>query len=154
MQRESGLGLPDIQHTPSHIGFPSPFDSFWANRVPHLTGVNPMLFLPHGGSSLSNMAAQYMQGKLNIGGLFNNYLTVSANGALNGLPSLYMRHPGLSDLAAAAAIGTQLNSRYIGSEPEQGLDFRRSSIDKLRLKAKEHSTDFDKSNPGSPDSRN
>lgn len=153
MQRESGLGLPDIQHPPSHLSFHSPLDAFWANRVPHLTGINPMLSLPHGGTSLGNMAAQYMQGKLNLGGLFSNYLTYNSNGGLSGFPSIYMRHPGLSDLAAAAAIGSQINPRY-QSEPEQGLDFRRSSIDKLRLKAKEHSSDMEKSDTSSPDSRN
>lgn len=93
-----------------------------------------------------------MQGKLN-GGLFSNYLTLNSNGGINGFPSIYMRHPGFTDLATAAAIGSQLNSRF-QSEPEQGLDFRRSSIDKLRLKAKEHSSDIERSEPGSPDSRN
>lgn len=71
---------------------------------------------------------------------------------------MYMR-AGLSDISAiaqaqaAAALSSQLAGRFQMSEPEQGLDFRRSSIDKLRLKAKEHTVQTDKSEPGSPDSK-
>ncbi|XP_052797283.1 retinal homeobox protein Rx3-like [Mya arenaria] len=152
LQREPGLGMADLGAP--HLGFQSPLEAYWANRVPNLTGLNPLLSVPHGSAMLGNMA-QYMN-KMNSGGFFTNYFTSNAGSHLGSLPAMYMR-AGLSEITAAAqaqaaaALSGQLAARY-AHEPEQGLDFRRSSIDKLRLKAKEHTVQGDKSEPGSPES--
>lgn len=132
-------------------------EAFWSNRVPHLTGMNPMMGLPHGPSALSNIAAQYMQGKINFNGLFPGYMMNTGAPLPATIPNVYLR-PGLHDLAsahaaAAASIGQHISGRFHSTEPEQGLDFRRSSIDKLRLKAQEHSTTVDTSNPSPPQIR-
>lgn len=142
---------------PPHLGFQSPLEAYWANRVPNLTGLNPLLSGHQGSAMLGNMA-QYMN-KMNAGGLFSNYFASAATSSshLGAIPAMYMR-AGLSEITAAAqahaaaAFSSQLASRF-PQEQEQGLDFRRSSIDKLRLKAKEHTTQSDKSEPGSPESR-
>lgn len=156
---ESGLGLSDLPHGPSHLpGFQSPMEAFWSNRVPHLTGLNPMITLPHGPNALSNIAAQYMQGKINFSGLFPSYMMNGGGPVPAGFPGVYLR-PGIHDLASAhaaaaasAASFTQhMNGKFYSPEPEQGLDFRRSSIDKLRMKAQEHSTGVDRSSPNSPE---
>lgn len=101
-----------------------------------------MFFFPPGHTSLGNVAAQYMQGKFNIGGLFSNYLTVTSNSGSSNMAPMYMRHPAIGDISPVrghAVMGPQVTTT-LNSEDEQGLDFRKSSIDKLRLKAKEHSS--------------
>jgi hypothetical protein len=96
-----------------------------------------------------------MQGKINFGGLFPNYMMSGGAPVPAGFPGVFMR-PGIHDVAsahaaAAASLSQHINGRFHSPEPEQGLDFRRSSIDKLRLKAQEHSTGIDRASPGSPD---
>ena len=134
-------------------GFPtSPMEAFWSNRMSHLSGLNPMMSLPHGPSALSSIAAQYMQGKFNFGGLFPGYMMNGATPVPAGYPGVYIR-PSIHELVSshASAASTLMNGRFHSPEPEQGLDFRRSSIDRLRMKAQEHSTGMDRSSPDSPE---
>ena len=126
-------------HGPSALGYHSPMEAFWANRVPHLTGLNPMLSLSQAPGGLSNIAAQYVQGKLHFGGMFSNYmLNMNANSL--GVPGVYLGANLNGLVAQGAGLGAVPVSRYSSSDSEESLDFRRSSIDKLRLKAKEHAT--------------
>ena len=131
------------------MGYHSPMEAFWANRVPHLTGLNPMLSLSQAPGGISNIAAQYVQGKLHFGGMFSNYM-LNMNASSLGVPGLYLgaNLNGLS--ATAAGLGTPPLTRYSSTESEDSLDFRRTSIDKLRLKAQEHSTGMERVN-GSPE---
>ena len=145
LQGESGLSIADMAgHGHAPMGYHSPMDAFWANRVPHLTGLNPMLSLSQAPGAIGNIAAQYVQGKLHFGGMFSNYmLNMNANSL--GVPGLYLgaNLNGLS--AAAAGLGAPPLSRYSSSgESDDSLDIRRTSIDKLRLKAQEHATGMDR----------
>ncbi|KAL4228248.1 hypothetical protein ACF0H5_013681 [Mactra antiquata] len=151
---EPSIGLSEMPHGAANMnGYHSPIDAFWSNRIPHLTGLNPMMSLPPSPSALSNIAAQYMHGKMSFGGMLPGFMM-----APGSLPGAYLR-PGIHELAsaqaaAAASLQQQLGVRFQATEPEQGLDFRRSSIDKLRLKAKEHSVSTSRSSPESPEIQN
>lgn len=149
MHGESGLGLSDLPHVTSPLAYHSPMDAFWSSRMQSVAGLSPMLPFPHGPGPLNNIAARLVQNKFNIGGFFSNYMMGggSSAGALGGLHSLYLR-PGVSDLAQSGSplgMVPSLSSRLQASQPEEGLDFRRSSIDKLRMKAKEHTPSGDRS---------
>ena len=86
------------------------------------------------------MAAQYVQGKLHFGGMFSNYmLNMNAANQL-GVPGVYLGANLNGLVAHSAGMGPIPVSRYSSSDSDDSLDFRRSSIDKLRMKAKEHST--------------
>ena len=126
-------------HGPSTMGYHSPMEAFWANRVPHLTGLNPMLSLSQAPGGLSNMAAQYVQGKLHLGGMFSSYM-LNMNASHLGVPGVYLGGNLNGLVAHTAAMGPVPLSRYSSSDSDDSLDYRRSSIDKLRLKAIEHST--------------
>ena len=143
LQSDSGLSISDMAaHGPAAMGYHTPMEAFWANRVPHLTGLNPMMSLAQTPGGLSNIAAQYVQGKLHFGGMFSNYmLNMNANSL--GVPGIYLG-ANLNGLAGTpTGISPAPVTRYSSSDSDDGLDFRRSSIDKLRLKAKEHSTGID-----------
>ena len=114
-----------------------------------------MIPFPHAPGALGNFSpAQYVNaGKLHLGGIFSNYMLNAAGGNLSALPAMYLR-PGISDMSPSHPTGLTAPSmatrfQHGGGEQEQGLDFRRSSIDKLRMKAKEHSTGMDRSSVSS-----
>lgn len=137
MGRESPNFLPtepspsfgDLPQMPGSLGFSATGDPMWQNRVSHLTGVNPIMALHQ--SNLNNLAAQYIQAKMPFGGLISNYF-VNANSL--GVPGVFLGSgvPGYSTSGFPPASTSRL-----GMDAET-LDLRRSSIDKLRMKAKEH----------------
>lgn len=96
----------------------------------HLTGVNPMMAIHQGNL---NLAAYYMQGKVPFGGLFAHH---AVNSNAFGVPSIFLGGSRLSPPSASR----------LPYETES-IDMRRSSIDKLRLKAKEHSANMDSVSP-------
>lgn len=93
--------------------------------------------------NLNNFAAHYMHTKIPFGGLFANYM-VNSNSF--GVPGVLMG--GNLNGLSSASLNTQPLSRI--SLDTESLDLRRSSIDKLRLKAKEHSVVIDTSPKSSP----
>ncbi|KAK3605637.1 hypothetical protein CHS0354_032585 [Potamilus streckersoni] len=133
LQGESALQMTDIPHGHTTLGFQTPMEAFWGGRLSHLTGINPMFAFHQG--SLNNLATHYVQGKLPFGGLLSNYVV---NGSSLGVPGIYVGG-NLGGLAHTAGLAAPTSARY-AREPEECLDFRRSSIDKLRMKAKEHSS--------------
>ncbi|KAL3865545.1 hypothetical protein ACJMK2_042921 [Sinanodonta woodiana] len=135
---EPALQMTDIPHGHTTLGFQTPIEAFWGGRLSHLTGINPMFAFHQG--SFNNLATHYVQGKLPFGGLLSNYVV---NGSSLGVPGIYVGG-NLGGLASTAALAPPSSARY-AREPEECLDFRRSSIDKLRMKAKEHSSTLEPS---------
>ncbi|XP_060068920.1 retinal homeobox protein Rx1-like [Ylistrum balloti] len=131
LQGDSGPSLADLPHIPAGSGYPSPSDPYWSTRLTHLTGVNPMMAF-HQNNISSMAAAHYMQGKMPFGGLLANYV-VNTNSF--GIPGILLGG-GMPGVPSSSLL-SPTSSRY-NMDPES-LDLRRSSIDKLRLKAKEHS---------------
>lgn len=77
------------------------------------------------------MAHYIQQGKMPYGGLFANYV-VNSNSF--GVPGMLFGG-GLQSMGQPIIHSNSINRLALESE---SLDLRRSSIDKLRLKAKEH----------------
>ena len=112
----------------SQIGFQPMVYPFWSTRFSNLTGMGPMMSLNHPG--VSNMSPAYLQDKVPFGGLLSNYMV--SGGAFPIQPGMFL--PG------GMAPSTSLNYAGVKPSPEnESLDLRKSSIDTLRLKAKEHS---------------
>jgi hypothetical protein len=116
---------------PLHI--PMGADPLWAARMQNLTGLNPMLAFHQSG--LSGFAAQYTHGKLPFGGLtLPGYLPTMPT----HLGAAFM--PNMSASMAASSSTSPLNLAQPRFPGEGGpFDVRKTSIDALRLKAKEHS---------------
>lgn len=138
LQGEPGPSLADLPHLPAAgSGYPSPADPYWSTRLTHLTGVNPMMAFHQ--NSINNMAAaHYMQGKMPFGGLLANYV-VNTNSF--GIPGILLGG-GIPGVPSSSSLLSPPTSSRFNLDPES-LDLRRSSIDKLRLKAKEHSASSD-----------
>ena len=135
LHSEQFQGLPDMQPLPGPLSLPpsAAEHHLWASRMQNLTGINPMLALQQQ-SALSGLAAHYMHGKIpaSFGGLFAGYMM---NGPpVSMAPSMTMGAP-----LAGAPLGLMQPTRL--TMEHESLDMRKSSIDALRMKAKEHSID-------------
>ncbi|XP_064620922.1 retinal homeobox protein Rx1-like [Lineus longissimus] len=125
--------MPPMMH-PLHI--PMGSDPLWAARMQNLTGLNPMLAFHQSG--LGGLAAQYSHGKLPFGGL-------TLPGYLPTMPP----HLGafMPNVSASMVSGTSTSPLNLAQPrfPGDGgpFDVRKTSIDALRLKAKEHSATMD-----------
>ena len=116
-------------------------DPLLAARMQNLASFNPMLGLPPG--ALGGLTSHYMQSRAAFGGLFSGYV-------LQSPPS----HPHLPHPSFMASIATSsppmtspdpvLTSRMFGDSPDS-LDMRKTSIDALRMKAREHSASLEHS---------
>ncbi|XP_041376033.1 retinal homeobox protein Rx1-like [Gigantopelta aegis] len=112
----------------NQLGFQSVVHPFWSARFPNLTGLGPMMSLSQMG--VNSMASTYLQDKLPFGGLLSNYMI--SNGAIP-------IHPGMF---GPVNMGSTAPPNFAGarlSPVNESLDLRKTSIDTLRLKAKEHS---------------
>lgn len=128
LQSDSASGLGDVApHIPHAVNFPSTPEHLWSLRVSHLTGMNPMLALYQ--QNVGNLASHQLHGKFPFGGLFPSY-PVSSNAF--GFPGLFFggNGPSSSGLTTSGPGRLSLN--------QESLDLRISSIDNLRIKAKEH----------------
>lgn len=128
LQSDSASGLGDVApHIPHAVNFPSTPEHLWSLRVSHLTGMNPMLALYQ--QNVGNLASHQLHGKFPFGGLFPSY-PVSSNAF--GFPGLFFggNGPSSSGLTTSGPGRLPLN--------QESLDLRISSIDNLRIKAKEH----------------
>lgn len=128
LQSDPASGLGDVaQHIPHAVNFPSTPEHLWSLRVSHLTGMNPMLALYQ--QNVGNLASHQLHGKFPFGGLFPSY-PVSSNAF--GFPGLFFggNGPSSSGLTSSGPGRLPLN--------QESLDLRISSIDNLRIKAKEH----------------
>ncbi|XP_046574466.1 retinal homeobox protein Rx1-like [Haliotis rubra] len=119
--------LPPLGAPP--MALQSTLDPFWSARFPNLTGISPMLAINH----IGGMPPQYFQGKAvtPFGGLLSNYMVTAGNIPVQ---NMFMG----SQMAAMASSPLNLAPSRVSAENES-LDMRKSSIDALRLKAKEHS---------------
>jgi hypothetical protein len=99
----------------------------------HLTGVNPMMAIHQGNL---NLAAYYMQGKVPFGGLFAH---PAINSNAFGVPNIFLG-------GGVQRLSTSPTATRHPYETES-IDMRRTSIDKLRLKAKEHSANMESVSP-------
>ncbi|VDI56816.1 Hypothetical predicted protein [Mytilus galloprovincialis] len=115
------------------LAYPTSPELFWSNRMTHLTGVNPMMAIHQGNL---NLAAYYMQGKIPFGGLFAHH---AMNSNAFGVPGIFLGGGG-------QRMPPSTTTSRLPYETES-LDMRRSSIDKLRMKAKEHSANIDNVSP-------
>ncbi|XP_014662904.1 PREDICTED: aristaless-related homeobox protein-like [Priapulus caudatus] len=122
---------------PGPYGLPPGMEHMWApayHGFTNLTGMSPMLALNQGMTPLA--AAAYFPGKSPLGNLISSYMINSAAAAsLSGsLPTPTTMAPphGL------AAMPVPTSRAALGHDSDK-LEIRRSSIDTLRLKAKEHS---------------
>ncbi|CAI9733931.1 homeobox Rx1-like [Octopus vulgaris] len=135
LSNEHIQSLPDVSSLAGSTHFNSTAsDSFWQNRFPHLTGVSPFLTLHHQ-PGFSTIAPSCIPGKLPFGGLLSNYV-----GASGGTPSV---------LPNILLNSSMIPSPHISHSPVRFtfdpdvVDMRKSSIDNLRFKAKEHSSTMD-----------
>ncbi|XP_064609346.1 retinal homeobox protein Rx-B-like [Liolophura sinensis] len=134
-----------LQHCPDMVGIPgssfplpSAMDSMWTGRVPHLTGLNPMMAMQQTG--LAGLTGHYFHSKIPFGGLLSNYLVNPS--APGSLPNILMAS-GFNMAAAGAPVGASLPSGMRFPFEHDSIDVRKSSIDVLRMKAKEHSATMD-----------
>ncbi|KAK6180475.1 hypothetical protein SNE40_012622 [Patella caerulea] len=130
MGRESPnfLHMEQVGELPSPMSLNPAMDPYWTNRYTNLTGVNPLLAFQHGGNL---PPPHYMQGKMPFAGLLSNYMMAS-NGLV--LPGMILG----ANMAALPGGPLNLAGPRVPLNCES-LDMRKSSIDALRLKAKEHS---------------
>ncbi|XP_046350881.2 retinal homeobox protein Rx1-like isoform X2 [Haliotis rufescens] len=124
---QSLADLPPLGGPP--MALQSTLDPFWSARFPNLTGISPMLAINH----IGGMPSHYFQGKAvtPFGGLLSNYMVAAGNIPVQ---NMFMG----SQMAAVTSSPLNLAPSRISPENES-LDMRKSSIDALRLKAKEHS---------------
>ncbi|KAK3098042.1 hypothetical protein FSP39_015544 [Pinctada imbricata] len=141
LQSDPVSGLENMSHLSSGISFPPSSEYFWHNRMSHLTGMSPMMALYRG--NMGNLAAQQLQGKLPFGGLFSSY---SVNSNAFGVPGFLIG----GGVNAQSLIGSNQPTSFPVSLHPESLDLRKSSIDTLRFKAKEHSSSLDDTAPFSP----
>ena len=123
--------MPDLPAMMGHLPIPYGADPLWAARMQNITGLSPMLALQHNG-----FAHQYSGAKLPFGGL------PSLHGYLHGIPTgLGAFLPaGVSSASFMPSSSSPLNLAPSRFQPDsQGFDVRKSSIEALRFKAKEHS---------------
>ncbi|XP_061173608.1 retinal homeobox protein Rx1-like [Saccostrea echinata] len=128
LQSDSTPSLCDVTpHIPHTINFPNSPEHLWSLRVSHLTGMNPMLALYQ--QNMGNLASHQLHGKFPFGGLFPNYPVTSNT---FGFPGLFFggSGPSSSGIPSSGPGRLPLN--------QESLDLRISSIDNLRIKAKEH----------------
>ncbi|XP_013391261.1 retinal homeobox protein Rx-B isoform X2 [Lingula anatina] len=127
---------------------PAAAAALWATGrvpIPHLGGVNPMLFLHQAG--LSALHGQYLQNKAPYGGLMpTGYLINAAAHPLapsygGSFVTSYLSPQGSQ--SSPPATPTRGSSLATSSGNGEALDMRRTSIDKLRLKAQEHYATLD-----------
>lgn len=126
------LGAMMAGHLP---GMPYATDPLWAARMQNITGLNPMMaFQPNG---LGHFASKL---PFSAGIPLPGYI----HGLHAGLGA-FLPSTGVSAAAAMAASSTPLNltpsSRFNNESP--AFDVRKSSIEALRLKAKEHSANVE-----------
>ena len=104
---------------------------------------NPMIAFQQGG--LSGLAAHYLHNKAAaFGGLFSGYVLPPPHPGAPGLPhpALFPPGPGgppVNTPDAAALVASRLYMESAATANSDTLDLRKSSIDALRLKAREHS---------------
>ena len=124
-------------------------DPLLAARIPNFPGLHPMLALQAahaqhqaaaGAISPASLAAHYLQNKAGggLGGIFAGY-----NVMLHP-PTAGPLHPGFMTSSAPTMTSAAENlaaARLFASDPvaHETVDMRKSSIDALRLKAREHS---------------
>ena len=129
----TGVGLPPMMGP--HI--PLPADPLLAARMSSISGINPLLAFQQTG--LSSLAAHYMQQKIPFGGLFNGYMFQGA--AMTLPPGMMTSH--LAPNVTSTSPSSNAGHPKASSPESDSLDMRKSSIDVLRMKAKEHSQNFD-----------
>lgn len=127
--------LPDVSSLAGATHFNNAAtDAFWQNRFPHLTGVSPFLTLHHQ-PGFSTLAPSCIPGKLPFGGLLSNYMG-AATAAPGALPSILLN----SGMIPSSHIS---HSPVRFSFDSDVVDMRKSSIDNLRFKAKEHTSSME-----------
>lgn len=126
---------------PGPYGLPPGMEHMWApayHGFANLTGVSPMLALNQG---MNPIAAAYFPGKTPLGNLISSYMINSAAAASLNPPTTMAPPHGL------AAMSVPTSRAALGHDSEK-LEIRRSSIDTLRLKAKEHSATLEQQGLG------
>ena len=126
-------------------------DPIMAARMGNMASLNPFMALQQGG--INGLAAHYLQNKASFGGLFTGYMFPHHHGApmmphgFPGMPPVVTSGSCLSPptpetiMASRMFSHVHLDSR--GSGPPESLDMRKSSIDALRMKAREHSVSLE-----------
>lgn len=105
-------------------------------------GFNPMLAFQQGG--LTGLAAHYLNNKAAFGGLFTGYVLPPHHPGAPGVPHPALFPPATTTLPSTPSPEALVASRlYMDSHDT--LDLRKSSIDALRLKAREHSASLENS---------
>ncbi|KAK7008984.1 Retinal homeobox protein Rx1, partial [Biomphalaria glabrata] len=148
IQGEPPASLSEMISLTRPFGFPSAMEPFWGSRFPHLTGVHPMMALSHPGVTAAQAAAAY-SARSPFGGFIHGYMLHTANGLRNpaampggqnlipsfgGVPtSLSPRLPNPTNLYEQEIRNTGSGVNAIGNSS--------SSVEALRMKAKEHSAE-------------
>ncbi|XP_012941839.1 aristaless-related homeobox protein-like [Aplysia californica] len=150
--------LSDMVSMGRPFGLQPHLDSFWGSRFPNLTGVHPMMALTHPGLTAAQAAVAYNTGRSPFGGLIPGYVLATSNGLSNGLPSpgtmaavmppfgnlppgmsprLPTSHPPPHHMFDSAELHSGASHRSSNSPPSVSS----SSVESLRMKAKEHSAE-------------
>ncbi|XP_077988610.1 homeobox protein orthopedia B-like [Glandiceps talaboti] len=135
--------------SPSHELSPqySSPESIWANnlarQLPYLTGVGPMRALGHQGTFIP-ATSPYLHGK-SFDGLLASYMC-------NGLPGSVLAPSSSSatSLPLASPVLSSLPPGISHLDLADAYGIRKSSIDALRLRAKEHTSVLDTRSGGTP----
>ena len=139
---DHGHMAPELPPLMAHFPVPTGPDPLVAARMNlSSAGMNPMLAIQHA-ASLSH----YMQNKTAFAGLFPTaagYMLHSPPGHLAGHPAAAMFTSSHQGMPPNPSISASLAPTRFFMDSNESLDLRKSSIDALRLKAKEHAAVID-----------
>ncbi|BFY97071.1 hypothetical protein BsWGS_00111 [Bradybaena similaris] len=144
MSVDSPSTLSEMMSLARPFGIPTPLESFWGAKFPNLTGLHPMMALSHPALTSAQAAAAY-SARSTFGGIIPGYMLSAPNGigsapSLSGVPMLH------SLASSAPPVSPRLNApaplyedlRSAGNScPTAGV----SSVEVLRMKAKEHAAE-------------
>ncbi|KAH9491745.1 Retinal homeobox protein Rx1 [Bulinus truncatus] len=148
IQGDTTTALNDMITLTRPFGFPAAMEPSWGTRFPNLTGVHPMMALSHPGLTAAQAAAAY-SARSPFGGFIHGYMLHTANGLRNpgALPGGPQLIPPFAGVPSSLSPRLQATSNLYDSDMRNSgsggnpIGNSSSSVEALRLKAKEHSAE-------------